>query len=106
MKEITVQELKEKKELGEEFFLIDVREGFEYMVSNLDGEHIPLGDLQTRLDEIKAHKDAEVVVMCRTGGRSGKAVQFLEKEGFSNIYNLKGGITAWSKEIDTSLPVA
>ena len=106
MKEITVQELKEKKESGHDFFLLDVREGFEYMVSNLDGEHIPLGDLQSRVDEIKNHKDSEVCVMCRSGGRSGKAVEFLEKEGFSNIYNLKGGITAWSKEIDTSIPVA
>lgn len=106
MNEITVQELKEKKESGDDFFLLDVREGFEYMVSNLDGEHIPLGDLPSRVDEIKNHKDAEVVVMCRSGGRSGKAVEFLEKEGFSNVHNLKGGITAWSKEIDTSMPVA
>ena len=106
MKEITVQELKEKKESGSEFFLLDVREGFEYMVSNLDGEHIPLGDLSSRVDEIKNHKDAEVVVMCRSGGRSAKAVEFLEGEGFSSVYNLKGGITAWSKEIDTSIAVA
>jgi adenylyltransferase/sulfurtransferase len=106
MKEITVQELKEKKESGDDFFLLDVREGFEYMVSNLDGENIPLGDLPSRVDEIKNHKDFEVVVMCRSGGRSGKALEFLEKEGFSNVHNLKGGITAWSKEIDTSIPVA
>lgn len=106
MKEITVQELKEKKESGDDFFLLDVREGFEFMISNLDGDHIPLGDLQARLDEIKSHKDSEVVVMCRSGGRSGKAIEFLEKEGFSNIYNLKGGITAWSKEIDPSMAVA
>ena len=106
MKEITVEELKEKKESGEDFFLLDVREGFEYMVSNLDGEHIPLGDLSSRVEEIKNYKDAEVIVMCRSGGRSGKAVEFLESEGFSTIYNLKGGITAWSKEIDTSMPVA
>ena len=106
MKEITVQELKEKKESGDDFFLLDVREGFEYMISNLDGEHIPLGDLSSKMDEIKTHKNSEVVVMCRSGGRSGKAVELLEKEGFSNISNLKGGITAWSKEIDTSIPVA
>lgn len=106
MKEITVQELKDRKESGEEFFLIDVREGFEYMVSNLDGVHIPLGDLPNRVDEIKNNKDSEVIVMCRSGGRSSKAVSFLEREGFSNIYNLKGGITAWSKEIDASIPVA
>jgi adenylyltransferase/sulfurtransferase len=62
--------------------------------------------LSSRVEEIKNHKDSEVVVMCRSGGRSGKAVEFLEKEGFSNISNLKGGITAWSKEIDTSIPVA
>ena len=106
MKEITVQQLKEKKESGDDFFLLDVREGFEYMVSNLDGEHIPLGDLPSRVDEIKNNKDSEVVVMCRSGGRSGKALEFLEKEGFSNVHNLKGGITAWSKEIDTSMAVA
>ncbi|MEP1152592.1 MAG: rhodanese-like domain-containing protein [Balneola sp.] len=106
MKEITVQELKDKKESGEDFFLLDVREGFEYMVSNLDGTHIPLGDLQTRLTEIEDKKDNEVVVMCRSGNRSGKAIDFLEQEGFSNIYNLKGGITAWSKEIDPSMAVA
>lgn len=106
MKEITVQELKEKKESGDDFFLLDVREGFEYMISNLDGENIPLGDLQARLGEIENHKDAELVVMCRSGNRSGKAIDLLEKEGFSNIYNLKGGITAWSKEIDPSMAVA
>jgi len=106
MKEITVQELKNKKESDKDFFLIDVREGFEYMVSNLDGEHIPLGNLSSRVEEIKNHKNSEVIVMCRSGGRSGKAVAFLEKEGFSNISNLKGGITAWSKEIDPTIPVA
>ncbi len=106
MKEITVDELKAKKETNADFFLLDVREGFEFMVSNLDGEHIPLGELPSRIDEIKSHKDNEIVVMCRSGGRSGKAVELLEKEGFSNVYNLKGGITAWSKEIDPSLPVA
>ncbi len=106
MKEITVQGLQTKKENGEDFFLLDVREDFEYQVSNLEGEHIPLGDLPGRIDEIKNHKDAEVVVMCRSGGRSGKAVELLESEGFSNVHNLKGGITAWSKEIDPSMPVA
>ena len=106
MKEITVQELKSKKEAGDNFLLLDVREGFEYMVSNLDGQHIPLGQLDVRLDEIKNYKDQEVVVMCRSGGRSGKACQLLESQGFENVNNLKGGITAWSKEVDTSMPVA
>ncbi len=106
MKEITVQELKEKKESGDEFLLIDVRENTEYLVSNLDGQHIPLGELPSRLDEIEADKDAEVVMMCRSGGRSGRAIGIMESNGFTNVYNLKGGITAWSNEIDPSMPVA
>ncbi len=106
MKEITVQELKQKKENGDDFLLIDVREDVEYLVSNLDGQHIPLGQLQNRLDEIETDKDAEIVMMCRSGGRSGKAVGIMESNGYTNIHNLKGGITAWSNEIDPSMPVA
>ncbi|GAB5410677.1 MAG: hypothetical protein BalsKO_30420 [Balneolaceae bacterium] len=106
MKEITVEDLKAKKEHGENFFLLDVREMTEYLVSNLDGEHIPLGELDSRLSEIENRKDAEVIVMCRSGGRSGKACQYLSTKGFKNVSNLKGGITAWSKEIDPTMPVA
>lgn len=106
MKEITVQELKEKKENGDNFFLLDVREMSEYLVSNLEGEHIPLGELDTRLSEIEDKQDVEFIVMCRSGGRSGKACNYLSAKGFANVYNLKGGITAWSKEIDPSMPVA
>lgn len=106
MKEITVQELKEKKENGADFVLVDVRENTEYLVSNLDGQHIPLGELPSRLDEIEADKDTEIIMMCLSGGRSGKAVSIMESEGFTNVHNLKGGITAWSNEIDPSMPVA
>ncbi len=106
MKEITVQELKDKKDAGEDFFLIDVREGWEFNVSNLEGTHIPLGDLPNHLVEFEAQKDAEFVIMCRSGGRSSRASKFLAAQGFTNVSNLKGGITAWSKEIDPSVPVA
>ena len=106
MKEITVQELKEKKENGDDFLLVDVREDSEYLVSNLDGQHIPLGQLPSRMDEIEADKDTEIVMMCRSGGRSGKAVEIMESNGFTNVHNLQGGITAWSNEIDPSMPVA
>ena len=106
MKEITVQELKEKKDAGEDFFLLDVREGWEYEVSNIDGVHIPLGELPDRVSELEDQRDAEFIVMCRSGGRSGKAAEFLTAQGFSNVNNLKGGITAWGKEIDPSIPVA
>lgn len=106
MKEVTVEELKAKKEAGEDFYLLDVREDFEYMVSNLDGTHIALGEVENRIEEIKSNKDKEIIVMCRSGGRSSRVVALLEREGLTEVYNLKGGITAWSKEIDPSIPVA
>lgn len=105
MKEITVQELNEKKENNEEFLLLDVREDVEYMVSNLDGHHIPLGQLPNRLHEINKNKDAEIVVMCRSGNRSSRAVAYLENQGFTNVANLKGGIKKWAEEIDPTMPV-
>ncbi|MEX0719764.1 MAG: rhodanese-like domain-containing protein [Balneolaceae bacterium] len=106
MKEISVQELKEKKESGSDFLLLDVREDVEYLVSNLDGHHIPLGQLQNRIEEIEDQQDKEVVVMCRSGNRSSKAVTFLEKQDFKNVANLKGGMKKWAEEIDPSVPVA
>jgi adenylyltransferase/sulfurtransferase len=106
MKEVTVQELKEKIENDDDFFLLDVREMSEYLVSNLDGEHIPLGELDARIKEIEDKKDQEVIIMCRSGNRSGRACQFLGGKGFNNVANLRGGITAWAKEIDPSIPVA
>jgi|AntRauTorckE6833_2_1112554.scaffolds.fasta_scaffold00007_11 adenylyltransferase/sulfurtransferase len=106
MKEVTVQELKEKRDSDEEFFLLDVREDVEYLVSNLDGEHIPLGQLENRMKELEEKKDEEVIVMCRSGNRSSRAVSYLESKGFENAYNLKGGMKAWASEIDPSVPVA
>ncbi|MBO6584914.1 MAG: rhodanese-like domain-containing protein [Gracilimonas sp.] len=106
MKEVTVQELKEKRESNEDFFLLDVREDVEYLVSNLDGEHIPLGQLENRMKEIEDKKNEEVIVMCRSGGRSSKAVSYLANNGFENVANLKGGMKAWASEIDPSVPVA
>ncbi|MEX0608780.1 MAG: rhodanese-like domain-containing protein [Balneolaceae bacterium] len=106
MKEITVQELKEKKEAGKDFLLLDVREDVEYLVSNLDGHHIPLAQLQNRLQEIEEKKNTEVVIMCRSGNRSSRAASFLESEGFEDVANLKGGMKKWAEEIDPSVPVA
>lgn len=106
MKEITVQDLNTKKETSEDFVLIDVREDWEYHISNLNGIHIPLGDLSNRIVELDEHKNSPIIVMCRAGGRSAKAVELLEANGFKDVTNLKGGITAWGKEIDPSIPVA
>lgn len=103
MKELTVQELKRMKDSGEDFQLIDVREPHEYDFCNLDGELIPQGDLPDNVDKIDKNK--KVILQCRSGARSANMVQWLEKKyGFQNLYNLKGGILAWAKEIDPSMP--
>lgn len=103
MKEISVQELKEKQDSGEDFQLIDVREDFEYEMSNLGGELIPLGGILIEADKID--KTKPVVVMCRSGKRSAAAIMQLEQQGFTNLYNLKGGILAWADEIDPTISV-
>lgn len=103
MKEVTVQELKAMKDAGEDFQLIDVREPHEFDICNLDGELIPQGDIPNSVEHIS--KDKKVVIHCRSGARSGNMVQWLEKNhGFTNLYNLKGGVLAWAKEIDSSMP--
>lgn len=103
MKEISVQELKQKIDNKEDFQLVDVRETFEYEMSNLDGENIPLGGLLIEVDKIAT--DKPVIMQCRSGKRSAAAVMQLEAQGFTNLYNLKGGILAWQAEFDPSMPV-
>lgn len=103
MKEITVQELQQLKQNGADFQLIDVREPHEYDICNLEGELIPQAEIPHNVDKIS--KSKQVVVHCRSGKRSGDMVQWLEKNhGFTNLYNLKGGVTAWAKEIDPTMP--
>ena len=103
MKELTVQELKNLQESGEDFQLIDVREPHEYDICNLEGELIPQGDIPYSVDKIDRAK--KVVLHCRSGARSGNMVQWLERNHqFENLYNLKGGILAWAREIDPSMP--
>ena len=103
MNEITVQELKEKIDKGEDFQLIDVREDFEYETSNLGGQSIPLGGILIEADKVS--KDKPVVVMCRSGKRSAAAIMQLEQLGYTNLSNLHGGILAWAAEIDPTLSV-
>jgi len=104
MKEITVQELKELLDKHEDFQLVDVREDFEYEVSNLGGTLIPLVGILIEADQIA--KDKPVVVMCRSGRRSAAAIMQLEQQfGFNNLSNLQGGILAWAEEIDPGLQV-
>jgi sulfur-carrier protein adenylyltransferase/sulfurtransferase len=98
MKEITVQELKKLQDNKADFQLIDVREQFEYDEANLDGELIPVGDVLSHVD--KFSRDKQVVVHCRSGARSANVIKLLEAQhGFTNLYNLKGGIMAYLNEI-------
>ena len=98
MKEVTVEELKKMQEQGETFQLIDVREPHEYEEANMGAELIPLGQVGDHVDQIK--RDQKVVIHCRSGARSGKAIQYLEQHGFDNLYNLKGGILAYQADED------
>lgn len=103
MKEITVKELKAKIDSNEDFQLIDVREVNEYEYCRLERSiHIPMGEILPRLNELS--KDKDVVIHCKSGGRSGAIVNALMARGFNNVINLRGGILAWSHEIDPSIP--
>jgi adenylyltransferase/sulfurtransferase len=101
--EVTVDELKAMRERGDSFVLVDVREPREWAIADLpDSVKIPLGTLPQSLDKLS--KQDAIVVYCRTGGRSGNAVQFLMEAGFENAKNLVGGINKWAERIDSSLP--
>ena len=103
MKEKTVQELKQMLDNKEDFQLIDVREEHEFEICNLKGELIPMGEIPDNVQKIS--KDKPVIIHCRSGARSGNVIQYLESNfGYTNLYNLQGGILAWADEIDNSMP--
>ena len=102
--EITVEELKQQLDAKQDVFILDVREPHEYKICNLNGTLIPLNDLPKRVHELDAAKSRDMVVHCRSGGRSAKAVQFLQQAGFTKAKNLKGGILAWADRIDPKIP--
>lgn len=101
MKEITVAELKQLKDKAADYQLIDVREDYEVEICEIGGLHIPMNEVLENLDKIS--KDKQVVVHCRSGARSAAICQALEQAGYTNVYNLKGGIAAWAREIDTTI---
>ncbi|HWB33202.1 MAG TPA: molybdopterin-synthase adenylyltransferase MoeB [Acidobacteriaceae bacterium] len=102
--QMTVEELKRKRDAGESFFLLDVREPHEVPIANLGAPLIPVGELEKRVGEIAAHKNDEVVVHCRSGARSQKAALILKNAGFTNVTNLAGGVLAWADKIDPTMP--
>jgi adenylyltransferase/sulfurtransferase len=100
--EITVQELRDARERGEPIVLVDVREPFEWQISDLpDSVKIPLASLPSSLEKLAREDD--LVVYCRTGGRSGQAVAFLRQRGYPRVRNLVGGINGWADAIDPSM---
>lgn len=104
MKEISVLELKQKIDSGDDFQLIDVRETFEYETSNLEGLNIPLGGILIEADKIAT--DKPVIIQCRSGKRSAAAIMQLEQlHGYTNLYNLSGGILAWKEAFDPNMLV-
>ncbi|MCU1223736.1 MAG: UBA/THIF-type binding protein [Edaphobacter sp.] len=102
--QITVERLKQKLDAKEDIFVLDVREPHEYPIANLGAPLIPVGSIESRIAEIAAHKNDEVVVHCRSGARSQKAALALKAAGFTNVSNLAGGILAWAEKIDPSMP--
>jgi molybdopterin/thiamine biosynthesis adenylyltransferase/rhodanese-related sulfurtransferase len=103
--EITPTELKERLDRGDRLTIIDVREPHEWEIGNLE-EHgarlIPLGELPERAGEIDPQE--EIVLQCRSGARSAKALQHLREQGYTRLWNLKGGILGWSEDVDPSIP--
>ena len=104
--EIDVQELKRRADAGESYQLIDVREDYEWDICNLEevgARLVPLGSLPEALDDFD--RETDLILHCRTGPRSERAVAWLRTMGFENAINLEGGIHAWAEEIDPEMPV-
>jgi adenylyltransferase/sulfurtransferase len=100
--QITVAELKRRIDAGEDLFILDVREPFEYQIANIGGKLIPQNEVPQRLSEID--RDREIVVQCKSGARSQRIAEFLKQSGYPDVVNLAGGILAWSSEIDATVP--
>lgn len=100
--EIQPQELKQRLDAGDDIFVLDVREPHEYQICNIGGYLIPLGDLPKRVSELDTSR--EIVAHCKSGVRSAKAVDFLQKAGFRKVRNLTGGILGWSEKVDPKVP--
>ena len=100
MQDITVSELKKRLDSGaQDFIFIDVREPYEYEEFNLGAKLIPLGTIvNAAATELADDKDAEIIIHCRSGARSGQAKMILTNMGFPNVRNVEGGVLAWQRE--------
>lgn len=98
MEDITVEELKQRMDAGEKLNIIDVREEWEFDEFNIGAQLIPLAQLPSRLEELESLKQQELILHCRSGGRSGQAKTFLASKGFQQVRNLLGGMIEWQKK--------
>jgi adenylyltransferase/sulfurtransferase len=102
--DISAPELAERLKESNHLRLIDVREPHELEISHLDGaELFPLGQLAARMSELDSAED--IVLFCKAGTRSARALELLASAGFRKMKNLKGGINAWAREVDPSMPI-
>ena len=99
--QITVLELKQRLDAGENLMILDVREPFEYEIANIAGTLIPMNEVAQRLAEIDPNR--EIIVQCRSGARSQRIAEFLAARGYPNVKNLAGGILAWADQIDPKI---
>ncbi|MEM6553978.1 MAG: rhodanese-like domain-containing protein [Planctomycetota bacterium] len=103
--EVTPRGVRAMREAGEEFLLLDVREPGEVAAAAVDGvEALPMGQVASRVDELRAWADRPVVVMCHHGVRSLRVAAFLRRAGFADVRSMAGGIELWSRDIDASVP--
>jgi adenylyltransferase/sulfurtransferase len=102
--QMSVEQFKARRDAGTAPFLLDVREPHEYAIVDMGAPLIPVGELASRLHELTFPKHTEVVIHCKSGARSQRACLILKENGYSNVTNLAGGITAWADRIDKSLP--
>lgn len=100
--QMSVNELKRRMDAGDNVFVLDVREPFEYQIANIGGTLIPQNSVPQRLAEIDRNR--EIVVQCKSGARSQRIAEFLKQSGYANVSNLAGGILAWSDQIDPKVP--
>lgn len=96
--DITVQELKQRLDAGEQLILVDVRETYEYEEFTLGGLQIPMSEFVNQFTLLEPYKNQEIILYCRVGPRSASMVAFLKSKGFTNPRNLKGGLESWHKE--------
>jgi rhodanese-related sulfurtransferase len=104
IKDMTPREFLERRAGGAEMTLLDVREDWETTLAPVPADilHIPMGRMWDRLGELDSKR--ETVVICRSGGRSLEVARFLADQGFVSVYNLVGGILAWSRDVDPRIP--